>query len=116
MTITPQKVEARLYELSQEIDQAHKELVDDEAEYHRLTALYEVGLAKTRIKYAQSDMKMTATMREDFALIENSELHHAVALIEARVKASRANVQRIRTQVDIARSISVSVRASVEIA
>jgi hypothetical protein len=33
---------------------------------------------------------------------------------EATVKAARANAQRIRTQVDIARSIGTSVRASLE--
>ena len=56
------------------------------------------------------DWKVAATMREDSAIIENAELHFAVASSEAQVKAARANANRLRTQVDIARSISVSVR------
>jgi len=37
-----------------------------------------------------------------------------LSIAESSVKAARANANRIRTQVDIARSISVSVRASME--
>ena len=39
-----------------------------------------------------------------------------MATAEALVRASRANAQRIRTQVDIARSIGTSVRTSMDIA
>jgi hypothetical protein len=34
---------------------------------------------------------------------------------EAVVKATRANMQRIKTQIDIARSVGTSVRSSMEI-
>jgi hypothetical protein len=37
---------------------------------------------------------MTATMREDQALIENEDLHMRIAAIEATVKAVRANAAR----------------------
>jgi hypothetical protein len=57
---------------------------------------------------------MTAVQREDQALIENSEAHMKLAIAEATVKAARGNVTRIRTQVDIARSIGTSVRTSLE--
>ena len=111
MTVTPAMVEKRLYDLSLEIDTAHQELVDAEKEFHFTVAQYEVAMAKSRIKNSHTDMRMTAQMREDTALIENELIHHAVAVAEAKVKASRANANRLRTQVDIARSISVSVRA-----
>jgi len=38
-----------------------------------------------------------------------------IAAEEAKVKASRANVQRLQTQVKIAQSMSASVRASMEL-
>lgn len=116
MTITPAQVESRLYELSIDLDDAHQELVEDEMRFHTLTADYEIGLAKTRIKYAHKDMKMTVSQREDLALVENEAVYRSLAESEAKVKASRANVNRLRVQVDIARSIAVSVRASMEIA
>ena len=114
MSITPQKVEQRLYELSKEIDESHDDLVNAENEYHVAKASYEIAMAKSRMKNSHTDMKMTAIQREDQAIIENGEQHMRLAIAEATVKAMRANTQRIRTQVDIARSISVSVRASLE--
>lgn len=116
MTITPQQIEARLYELSVALDDAHAELVSDESRFHTLTADYEIGLAKSRIKHSQRDMKITVALREDLALVENEPVYRALCESEAKVKASRANVNRLRVQVDIARSIAVSVRASMEIA
>ena len=115
MTITPSQVESRLYELSKLLDEAHEELVEDEVKYHVLTADYEIGLAKTRIKYAHGDMKMTVAQREDYAILENEAVYRALATAEAKVKASRANVNRLKVQVDIARSIAVSVRASMDL-
>jgi hypothetical protein len=67
------------------------------------------------MKNSHTDMKMTATMREDQALIENEALHLRLAISEASVKASRANVNRIKTQVDITRSISSSIKATLEL-
>jgi hypothetical protein len=108
--ITPMQVEKRLFELSKEIDEAHNDLIDSEQLFHTTVAQYEIAMAKSRMKNSHADMKMTATMREDSAIIENAELHFQVASAEAQVKAARANANRLRTQVDIARSISVSVR------
>ena len=113
--ITPAKVEARLVELSKEIDEAHTDLVEAENEFHIATAQYELAMAKSRIKNSQADMKMTVGMREDQALIDNEILHTRVALAEAQVKASRANANRLRVQVDITRSVSSSIKASMDI-
>jgi len=115
MAITPVQIEKRLVDLSTEIDEAHIDLVEAENEFHISTAAYELAMAKSRIKNSHTDMKMTATMREDQALIENETLHRRVALAEAQVKASRANVNRLRTQVDITRSVSSSVKASLDL-
>ena len=109
------QIEKRLVELSKELDEAHVDLVEAENEFAIATAHYEIAMAKSRIKNSHVDMKMTATMREDQALIENEILHSRVALAEAQVKASRANSARLRTQVDITRSVSSSVKASLEL-
>jgi outer membrane protein TolC len=113
--ITPQQVEKRLFDLSKEMDEAHSDLVQAEHEFHTATANYEIAMAKSRMKNSHSDLKMTATMREDQALIENEAMHLRLAIAEASVKASRANVNRIRTQVDITRSISSSIKATLEL-
>jgi len=113
--ITPQKIETRLYELSKEIDDSHAELIKAEVGYFKIKAQYEIELAKVRLKFAHSDMKMTVSQREDQALMECANLHFDLAVAEATVRAERANAVRIKTQVDIARSIGTSVRSSMEV-
>lgn len=115
MTVTPVQIENRLKNLSTEIEDAHKNLVASETAYHTAKASYEIAMARSRMSVAHPDHKLTSTQREDMALLENAELHMNLSIAEAQVKASRANVNRIRTQVDIARSISVSVRTSLEL-
>lgn len=115
MSLTPMQVEKRLVDLSIEIDEAHKDLVSAEQVYHSAKASLEISMARSRMAVSHPDMKLTSVQREDQALIDNAEQHMNLALSEAGVKAARANANRIRTQVDIARSISVSVRASMEI-
>ena len=113
--ITPQQVEKKLFDLSQEMDKAHGDLVAAEYEFHTTTANYEIAMAKSRLKNSHTDLKMTAPMREAQALLENESLHLRLAIAEASVKACRANVNRIRTQVDITRSISSSIKATLEL-
>jgi hypothetical protein len=113
--ITPAKVEARLIELSNEIDECHQDLIKTESDYHVTKAAYEIAMAKSRLKNAHSDLKMTVAMREDQALFDNEALHLHIAGLEAQVKAVRANANRLKTQVDITRSIAVSVRSEVSI-
>jgi multidrug efflux pump subunit AcrA (membrane-fusion protein) len=117
--VTPQQIESRLYALSKEVDEAHQGLVDTEREFHELTAYYEVDMARSRIllasKSSPTGKNYTVGEREDMALVENAETHFKIATIEAQVKAARANVQRLKTQVEIARSMSASVRSSMEL-
>ena len=117
--VTPAQVEARLKELSKIIDEAHAELTIAEHNYHRNKADYEVAMARTRMEFSMKSSptgkNYTVSEREDMALLENSDMHRVVAVDEAIVKASRANVARIRVQVDIARSIGTSVRTAVDI-
>lgn len=114
MSLTPQQVERRLLDLSKEIDESHDNLTSAEQTYHVAKASYEIAMARSRMLH-RSGQKVSIAQSEDSALIDNAEAHMNLSIAEATVKAARANVQRIRTQVDIARSISVSVRASMEI-
>ena len=117
--VTPQQIENRLYQLSKEVDDAHADLVTCEMTYHTAVAEYEIGLAKSRLELAgrssPSGRNFTVGEREDMALIANREKHIVIAVEEAKVKAARANVTRLQTQVKIAQSMSASVRASMEI-
>lgn len=118
--VTPAMIEKRLYDLSKAVDEAHSETVEIESHYNSIKSQYEISLAKSRIKFASvsspAGKNYTVQEREDMALIENEELHYRMGAAEAQVKATRANAQRLRTQVDIARSIGTSVRTSMDLA
>ena len=113
--ITPQQVEQRLYQLSKEVDEIQNELIVAEEIYTTIKAKYEIAMARSRMNKSHPDFKLTVVQREDQALLDNADLHMEVAISEAKVKAARANAAKIKTQVDIARSISVSVRSSMEL-
>ena len=117
--VTPMQVEARLKDLSKLIDQAHDDLVLAETDYHKNKADYEIAMARSRLDLAGKSKSTggnyTVGEREDLALSINADLHRLIANTEAIVKANRANVARLRVQVDIARSIGTSVRTGMEL-
>jgi ABC-type uncharacterized transport system YnjBCD substrate-binding protein len=117
--ITPAAVEQRLFKLSLEIDKAQVELDKAEEQYVMTKAKYEISVAKARIALASvvgsNNKLLSATEKEDKALIANEDMHLLIASAEILVKAARANVARIKTQVDITRSIGSSVRSSMEV-
>jgi hypothetical protein len=118
--VTPAQLEKRLYNLSKAIDESYSELVEVESHYNSHKAHYEIAIARSRMEYSMKSSptgkNFTVSEREDMALLANEELHIRVAMAEAQVKAARANVARIKTQVDIARSIGTSVRSALELA
>jgi hypothetical protein len=117
--ITPAMVEQKLRGLSKEVDDAHKILVEVETIYHSVKADYEIAMAKSRItlatKSSPTGKNYTVGEREDLALVQNEELHKDLAIIQAKVLASRANTNRLKMQVDIARSVGTSVRTSMDL-
>lgn len=115
MTITPERVESRLYELSKEIDEAHRDLVEAEQNYHRSKARFELAVARSRLNIGMNNLKLRVGDVADRALVECEAEWFDLQTAEAHVKAARANAARVRTQVDIARSIGTSVRASLDI-
>ena len=110
--ITPETIEKRLTSLSREVDEAHQFLEEAEAAYHKAKTDYEVSMASSRLSFANEKLRVQDV--QDIALRDNAHLYRALNTAEATVKAARANAQRIRTQVDIARSVGTSVRASLE--
>lgn len=120
MTVaTPQQIEARLVQLGKELDDAHDALVQAEQGYYDAKAGYEVGIARSRLqvgeRYAAKGIKVTVQEREDEALMAVADQLRALYSAEAIVRAVRANVTRIKTHIDIARSVGTSVRASMEL-
>ena len=116
--ITPAQVEQRLMQLSGLLEKAQAQLNSAEEQYTTAKAEYEVALARSRVALATevgaNNKLLTATEKEDKALIANESKHLILASTEVLVKAARANVAHLKTQVDIARSIGSSVRSSLE--
>jgi hypothetical protein len=112
--VTPEQVTNRLKELSKLIDEAYETLTIDESKYHESKGNYEYMMAKTRIEFAgksaPNGKNYTVGEREDMAILENSELHRFINTQEALVIASKRNVERLRVQVDIARSVGALVK------
>ena len=117
--ITPAMVEQKLRGLSKEVDEAHKVLVEVETNYHGIKADYEIAMAKARMHFAMQSSptgkNYTVGEREDMALLANEELHKDLAIVQAKILASRANTNRLKMQVDIARSVGTSVRTSMDL-
>lgn len=114
MSITPEQIEKRLLELAAQVDAAQENLASAEREYYVHKTEYEIALAKSRLVLGTQGVK-TVGEREDRALVINEELAQKVAIAEAQVRAARGNSQRVREQVDIARSIGTSVRAAMDL-
>jgi len=112
--VTPAQIEERLLKLSKEIDEVQEFLDQCEAEYFTAKTDCEIALARTRLAMKPSDRKFTVQEREDLATVNCADLIRAVAIAEAKVRAARGNSQRVRVQIDIARSIGTSVRASLD--
>lgn len=117
--MTPAQVEFRLRQLGREMDDAHIALVNAESEYARAKSMYEVESARARMAIKQQSLeigaKITVQEIEDRAMIRTEEHFTALNASEAVVRSARANVARIRTHIDIARSVGTSVRASMEV-
>ena len=111
--ITPAQVEAKLIALSRSVDEAHDELTA--AEYRYSIAKAECELALARFRLNSREVKMTVQVRDDLSTVENENSIKELAIAEALVKSARANVSRLRTQVDIARSVGTSVRTGVDV-
>lgn len=116
--VTPMQVERRLLVLSRELDQSQDSLVAAEHQYMSAKSEYEIESARNRMAERQAALsagrKITINELDDIALMRCAGLLTALNAAEAVVRAERANAVRVRTQIDIARSIGTSVRKSME--
>lgn len=112
--ITPQMVENELRKMSKDVDASFEYLSKSESTYFKVKADYEIQLARARVTLATGVKKLTVQEKEDHALLATERLHYELATAEAEVRSARANAQRVRTQVDILRSVGTSVRSSME--
>ena len=117
--VTPAHVEQRLITLSKEYDEAHAQLEAAEMTYASAKSLWEINSARVRLslqaKSLEAGRKMTTGERDDEALVRCQDELLALNNADAVVRASRANAVRIRTQIDITRSVGTSVRAAMDL-
>lgn len=117
--VTPEDVERRLRQLGRELDTAHDLLHACELQYAKAKTDYELAVARQRLAIRDRMLvrgsKITVQEIEDHALLACDQQFTELNIAEASVKAARANNVRVRTQIDIARSVGTSVRASMEV-
>lgn len=117
--ITPAQVEQKLIQLSREYDEAHAQLETAEMRYAQAKSDYEIRIARARMMINQraleSGRKVTVSEKDDEALIECADLFTQHNIAEAMVRAARANATRLRTQIDITRSVGTAVRAAMDL-
>lgn len=106
---TPAMVERRLYQLGDELDGVVVELQQAETDYLHAKSAYEIAYARA---YITSDGK-NMREREARALLACTAERDELVRAEALHKAHKENSRRIYTHVDIARSVSVIVRAGI---
>jgi hypothetical protein len=113
---TPAAIEARLVALGKELDDATDAAIAAEVAYLQAKPEYEIAVAKARMDiaamFADRGVKATVQEKEDEALISTSTEYVNLGISEAAWKAAKANVARINTHIDIARTVSASVRSS----
>lgn len=117
--VTPAQVEYRLRQLGAEMDKAHEELVASEVRYSDAKSSFEIRSAHARMAVKQRSLekgvKVTVQEIEDQALIQCAAEYTELNMADALVRAARENVRKIRTHIDIARSVGTSVRASMDV-
>lgn len=117
--LTPMQIEQQLRSLSRQIGQAQVENAEIEMSYSKAKGEYEIAMAKSRLAFANASKptgkNYTVDERQDEALIANEELFRDLCVQEALVKASRGRINQLSVQTDIARSVSTSVRTSMNL-
>jgi hypothetical protein len=84
--VTPGQVERRLRQLSDELDEAHKDLVSAENNYATVKSNYEIAMAKSRIylssRSSASGKNYTVQEREDLSLVEKIQNDYRITEFE----------------------------------
>lgn len=106
---TPDDVEQRLYQLGNELDGAFNAIQQAETDYLDAKTAYDLAFARAYMTASGSNMRA----REAEAMSRCEVERKALTAAETLVKAARENSRRIYAHVDIARSVSVIVRAAI---
>lgn len=118
--MTPYEVERKLFHLSHDLDAATEDLVEAESEWVLAKESLNQALARARVniakEYANASPKFTVQEKDDMALLACPDESTRAAAAEIWVRGTRAQVNNLRSQVDIIRSIGTSVRASMDMA
>jgi hypothetical protein len=114
-TITPAEVEARLVQLTDELDEAQDLLAAAEMEYAKAEYENRQGLAEARLRIGNEDRRTTDQQRKDEAVILCKSQDWNFVMADARVRIARSTVFAIRTKIDVARSLGTSVRSAMEL-
>ena len=119
MIVTPAQVEQKLLGLSREYDEAYEALRVAEDAYGAAKPAYEIKAARERMaaqtRALESGRKITSQEKDDISLVACQLEYTQLYAAEAVVRSARANAARLRTQIDIARSIGTSVRAAMDL-
>lgn len=117
--VTPADVEKKLISLSRELDSAHEQLEQSEANYAFAKGTWDIDAAKMRLrvqaKANEAGRKVTVQAVEDEALVACEAQYMSFLTADAMVRVARANSGRIKVQIDITRSVGTAVRAAMDI-
>lgn len=112
--LTPMDIEVRLHDLSNALTDAHADLSDAEYAYQNSKVALEVAMARSRIKYGGAEgRRMTVQEKEDMAVVDNEVVMQAHAVDIGVIRACRANVDRLKVQIDVARSQGSLIRSAI---
>lgn len=115
MPMMPHQIEESLVRLDKALDEAQEALEGAESEYQSAKSSFELAMAHTRLELLDRGGKKTVQERDDMALVANEYAYRSMMEAEAWVKAARANVSRLRTKVDIIRSMSANLRSAMDL-
>lgn len=113
--LTPYDVERRLIALSAKLEQATNHLIEMEELYSAENSAYELACARNRLALAGGAEKLTVQEKEARTLIECEEERIRRDYADAQLKAAKAVLKQIYTDIDVWRSVGSSVRAAVDI-
>lgn len=118
VVVTPHMVEQKLVWLGRQVNDAHTALESAESDYYEAKSDYEIAVAEARLaigeRYLAMGAKATVQEKEDEATVKTQAELRLLNTAEAKVKAARANVRRLETQVDLTRSVAANMRVSME--
>lgn len=114
--VTMDQVNARLIDLSKQLDEATDALIQAEHDYPLAKADYEIATSAARMREQSraqdKGVKVTVQYVEDAAILATAEQLRRLYVCEGIVRACRANARRLETQVEITRSVGSNSRTA----